>query len=39
MVEPTQIELAGTPTVGKVLLMVVAVELVELAAEQPPALV
>ena len=39
MVEPTHTELADTVTVGKVLLMVVAVELVALAAVQPPALV
>jgi hypothetical protein len=37
MVEPTQMELAGTLTVGKVLLTVVTVELVALAAAQPPA--
>ena len=37
MVEPTQMELADRLTVGKVLLTVVAVELVALAAEQLPA--
>jgi hypothetical protein len=39
MVEPTQMELVGTLTVGKILLTVVAVELVALAAVQPLALV
>ena len=39
MVEPTQMELEGRLTVGKVLLTVVAVELVELEAEQPAVLV
>jgi hypothetical protein len=39
MVEPTQMELEGTLTVGKILLTVVAVELVALAAVQPLALV
>jgi hypothetical protein len=39
MVEPTQTELAETPTVGSVLLTVVAVELVALEAVQPAVLV
>jgi hypothetical protein len=39
MVEPTQMELAGTLTVGNILLTVVAVEMVELAAVQPAVLV
>jgi hypothetical protein len=39
MVEPTHTELADTLTVGKVLLTVVAVELVALAAVQLLALV
>ncbi len=38
MVEPMQTVLAGTLTVGKMLLTVVGVELVTLAAEQPLAL-
>jgi hypothetical protein len=39
MVEPTHTELAVTLTVGKVLLTVVAVEMVALAAVQPAVLV
>ena len=39
IVEPTQMELAGILIVGKVLLTVVAVELVEMAAAQPLVLV
>jgi hypothetical protein len=39
IVEPTQTELADILTVGKILLMVVAVELVALAAVQPAVLV